>query len=160
ASVNTKPDTIVMIHGLWMTPRSWEYWKERYEARGYTVHAPAWPGFEVEVEALNADPSPMNDLGAETVIDSYEEFINGLDSDPILSGHARGGAMRRVLLNRGLGSAGIGLSAATVKGARDLPFSSLKSAGPALNPFKRGKPIPMTEKEFHYAFTNTMTEEE
>ena len=23
------PDTIVLIHGLWMTPRSWEHWKER-----------------------------------------------------------------------------------------------------------------------------------
>ena len=67
ATVEIKPDTIVMIHGLWMTPRSWEHWKERYEARGYTVHAPAWPGFEVEVEALTADPWPMNDLSAETV---------------------------------------------------------------------------------------------
>jgi alpha-beta hydrolase superfamily lysophospholipase len=66
APVKVKPDTVVMIHGLWMTPRSWEHWKERYEARGYTVHAPAWPGFEGEVEALNADPSPMKDLRAET----------------------------------------------------------------------------------------------
>ena len=23
------PDTIVLIHGLWMIPRSWEHWKER-----------------------------------------------------------------------------------------------------------------------------------
>jgi pimeloyl-ACP methyl ester carboxylesterase len=160
APVEVKPDTIVMIHGLWMTPRSWEHWKERYEARGYTVHAPAWPGFEVEVEALNADPSPMIDLEAETVIDSYESFINDLDSDPIIIGHSLGGAMTQVLLNRGLGSVGIGLSAATVKGIRDLPFSTLKAAGPALNPFKRGKPVPMTEKEFHYAFANTMSEEE
>jgi alpha/beta hydrolase family protein len=145
---------------LWMTPRSWEHWKQRYEARGYTVHAPAWPGFEVEVEALNADPSPMNDLKAETAIDSYEAFIKGLGSDPIIIGHSLGGAMVQVLLNRGLGSVGIGLSAATVKGVRDLPFSTLKAAAPALNPFKRGEPVPMTEKEFHYAFANTMSEEE
>ena len=25
---------IVLIHGLWMTPRSWEHWKERYERDG------------------------------------------------------------------------------------------------------------------------------
>ena len=81
-TVKAKPDTIVMIHGLWMTPRSWEHWKERYEARGYTVHTPAWPGFEVEVEALNADPSPMKDLRAETVIDAYEAFINELGWRP------------------------------------------------------------------------------
>jgi hypothetical protein len=23
------PDTIVLIHGLWMTPRSWEHWIEK-----------------------------------------------------------------------------------------------------------------------------------
>ncbi len=38
-----------MIHRLSMTPRSWELSKERYKARD-TVHAPAWPGFDVEVE--------------------------------------------------------------------------------------------------------------
>ena len=35
------PDTIVLIHGLWMTPRSWERWVERYESRGYRVLTPA-----------------------------------------------------------------------------------------------------------------------
>jgi pimeloyl-ACP methyl ester carboxylesterase len=149
-----------MIHGLWMTPRSWEHWKERYEARGYTVHAPAWPGFEGEVEALNADPSPMKDLRAETVIDAYEAFINELDGDPIIMGHSLGGAITQVLLNRGRGSVGVGVSAATVKGIRDLPWSTLRAAGPALNPFKRGDPVPISEKQFHYAFANTMSEEE
>ena len=52
--------------------------------------------------------------------------------------------MTQVLLNRGLGCVGIGISAATVKGVRDLPFSTLRAAAPALNPFKRGKPVPMT----------------
>ena len=27
-----RPDTIVLIHGLWVTPRSWEHWIERYSA--------------------------------------------------------------------------------------------------------------------------------
>jgi alpha-beta hydrolase superfamily lysophospholipase len=29
------PNTVVLIHGLWMTPLSWEHWIERYEARGF-----------------------------------------------------------------------------------------------------------------------------
>ena len=33
-----------------------------YEAKGYTVLAPAYPGFEVEVEALNADPTPIEQV--------------------------------------------------------------------------------------------------
>ena len=135
ATVTVKPDTIVMIHGLWMTPRSWEHWKERYEARGYTVHAPAWPGFEVEVEALNADPSPMNDLRAETVIDAYEAFIRELRSDPIIMGHSLGrrdhaGAVEP----RPRDASASACPSATVKGIRDLPWSTLKAAGPALEP--------------------------
>ena len=69
----------------------------------------------------------MKDLRAETVIDAYEAFINDLDWDPIIMGHSLGGAMTQVLLNRGLGSVGVGVSAATVKGIRDLPWSTLKS---------------------------------
>ena len=49
------PNTIVLVHGFWVTPRSWGHWITRYEARGYRVLAPAYPGFEVEVEALNRD---------------------------------------------------------------------------------------------------------
>ena len=31
---NRKPDTVVFIHGLWMTPLSWENWVERYTDKG------------------------------------------------------------------------------------------------------------------------------
>src|SRR5919112_3954817 len=63
------PDTIVLIHGLWVTPRSWEKWVERYENKGYRVLAPAYPGFEVEVEALNEDPSPIEALTIPAVVE-------------------------------------------------------------------------------------------
>jgi len=48
---------IVLVHGFWVTPRSWERWVERYQSRGYRVLAPAYPGLEVEVEALREDPA-------------------------------------------------------------------------------------------------------
>ena len=81
------PDTIVLIHGFWVTPRSWEHWVERYEARGYTVLAPAYPGFEVEVEALNADPSPIEAVTVPQIIDKLAGMIGELDRPPILMGH-------------------------------------------------------------------------
>jgi hypothetical protein len=34
------PDTIVLLHGFWVTPRSWEEWAAHYERRGYRVLAP------------------------------------------------------------------------------------------------------------------------
>ncbi|MEP7219537.1 MAG: alpha/beta hydrolase, partial [Bacteroidota bacterium] len=36
------PDTIVLIHGLWMTPLCWEHWIAHYEQRGFKVLAPAY----------------------------------------------------------------------------------------------------------------------
>jgi len=39
-----------------VTPRSREQSIPYYEAKGHTVLAPAYPGFEVGVEALRADP--------------------------------------------------------------------------------------------------------
>jgi esterase/lipase len=68
AQSKTTPDTIVLIHGFWVTPRSWEHWKEYYEAKGYTVLTPAYPGFEVEVEALRADPTPIEQLQVPEII--------------------------------------------------------------------------------------------
>src|SRR5215207_11409690 len=76
------PDTIVLIHGLWVTPRSWERWIERYEGRGYRVLAPAYPGLEVEVEALREDPSPIAALTVPAVVEHYEGIIGELESPP------------------------------------------------------------------------------
>jgi pimeloyl-ACP methyl ester carboxylesterase len=159
--MSTTPETIVLIHGLWMTPRSWEHWASRFEERGHTVIAPAWPGLEVEVEALNADPSPIADLELDEVIDHYDELVRGLESPPIIIGHSIGGAITQVLVDRGLGSAAVGIASATVKGVFDLPLSTLKASSPVLrNPFNRGKAIPLDENQFHYAFANTLSQEE
>jgi pimeloyl-ACP methyl ester carboxylesterase len=144
-----------------MTPRSWEHWKERYEGRGHRVIAPAWPGMEAEVEALRADPTPLTKLDFKKVADSYEEIIRGLDSEPIIIGHSIGGAVTQVLLDRGLGRAGVGIAPATVKGVLDLPLSTIKASRPVLgNPFNRAKATPLDEKQFHYAFGNTMSRAE
>jgi alpha-beta hydrolase superfamily lysophospholipase len=89
------PDTIVLIHGFWVTPRSWEHWITHYEQRGYTVLAPAYPGFEVEVEALNADPTPIEALEVPEIIEHLEAVVGGLESPPLLMGHSAGGCSRR-----------------------------------------------------------------
>ena len=161
SSPPTAPDTIVLIHGLWMTPRSWEHWKERYEGQGYKVLAPAWPGLEVEVEALRADPTPLTKLSGKQVIDNYERIIRELDSPPVIMGHSLGGAVTQVLLDRGLGAAAVGVAPATVKGIRDLPLSTLRATGHILGrPFNGGNATPSNRKQFKYAFGNTMTQEE
>jgi pimeloyl-ACP methyl ester carboxylesterase len=82
---STSPDTVVLIHGLWMTPRSWEKWIERYADRGLTVIAPSWPGMEAENEDLKRDPSPIARQTVPQIVDHYERR-HAQHADP---GHGR-----------------------------------------------------------------------
>jgi pimeloyl-ACP methyl ester carboxylesterase len=158
---NTSPNTIVLIHGLWVTPRSWERWVERYTKRGYTVIAPAYPGLEVEVEALNADPSPIEALTVPAVIESYERVIRELDQPPIIMGHSFGGLIVQILLDHGLGAVGVAIDSGAPEGVLTLPLVQAKAGFPVLkNPANRHRAVGFTPKEFHYGFTNTLTEEE
>src|SRR5918911_3941192 len=77
------PPPIVLIHGLWMTPRSWEHWIERYRARGHHVLAPAWPGLDADLDTLRAGPSPIEELGIAEIVDHYDAIVRGLDTPPI-----------------------------------------------------------------------------
>ncbi|MGW5665088.1 alpha/beta hydrolase [Streptomyces sp. NPDC003758] len=152
---------IVLVHGLWMTPRSWEHWVERYSAQGLQVIAPAWPGVEKEVEDLRADPSPIAGVGLREIVDRYEQVIRSLDRPPILIGHSFGGAIVQLLLDRGLGAAGVAIDSAGVKGVLPLPLSTLRSAWPLLrNPANRNKAVGLTFPQFRYAFANTLSEQE
>jgi alpha-beta hydrolase superfamily lysophospholipase len=158
---NAAPDTVVLIHGLWMTALSWEHWVERYESDGFTVIARSWPGMEGDVEALRSDTSEIDDLGIEDIVEHYTAIIQALESPPIIMGHSFGGAFTQILLDRGLGAAGVAIDPAPVKGMLALPASTLKSGFPILkNPVNRHRAVALTPEEFHYSFTNTMSAEE
>jgi len=155
------PDTIVLIHGFWVTPRSWEHWKTHYEAKGFRVLTPAYPGFEVEVEALNADPTPVAEVTLPQIVDHYAAVISELDSPPVLIGHSAGGAITQLLLDRGYGAVGVALNSAPTEGVRVLPLSQLRSTWTAFkNPANRHRAVPLTEEQWHYAFTNTFDDDE
>ena len=71
--------TIILIHGLWLTARSWEGWKARFEKRGHKVLTPAWPRMEGEVEDIRRDPSVLDKLGVAEVVDHFDRIVRGLD---------------------------------------------------------------------------------
>ena len=158
---STAPDTIVLIHGFWVTPRSWENWKARYEERGFRVLTPTYPGFEGEVEALNADPTPITEVTLAQIVDHLAGVIGQLDRPPILIGHSAGGAITQILLDRGYGAVGVALNSAPTEGVRVLPLSQLKSTFVAFkNPANRHRAVPLTHEQWQYAFTNTFSDEE
>lgn len=157
----TAPDTIVLVHGLWVTPRSWEGWKERYEARGFTVLTPAYPGFEIEVEALRENPDVIAKLTVPETVDHLAGVIEALDKPPIIMGHSFGGTLTQLLLARGLGAAAAVIDSAPTEGVRVTPLSQARSLFPALkNPANIHRAVGFTADEWHFAFTNTVSREE
>src|SRR3989442_15966130 len=103
---------VVLVHGLWLTPRSWEGWKERFEGRGHRVLTPAWPRMQGDVEDIRRDPSPLNGLGVAEIADHYAEVVRSLDRPPIIMGHSFGGLGTELLFDSGLGAAGGAISPA------------------------------------------------
>lgn len=152
--------TIVLIHGMWMTPRSWDNWVDHYADRGYRAIAPGWPGVK-DPEATRLDPSALRGLGIKKMVDHYEEIIRGLDRPPIIMGHSFGGLVTQLLLDRGLGTAGMVIGTAAPKGVILLPLSTLRSALPGLkNPFNGDGLCPLTPKQFRWRFANTLSQKE
>jgi len=152
--------TIVLIHGLWLTPLSWEHWKARFEAAGHRVLAPGWPGIDDrDVEDLRRDTSAYETIGVTEIADHYDPIVRELDEPPIIMGHSFGGLITQLLLDRGLGAAGVAIHPGPIKGVVILPPSQLKSAWPALkNPANRHRAVMLTPEQFHFGFTNTLSE--
>jgi len=155
------PDTIVLVHGFWVTPRSWEHWVERYEAKGLRVIAPAYPGFEVEVEALNADPTPIEHLTVPAIIERLETIVGELEAPPIIIGHSAGGVFTQILLDHGFGAAGVAIDSAPTEGVKRIPLSQVRASFPVLkNPANRHKAVGLTFEQWSYTFTNGLPEDE
>jgi pimeloyl-ACP methyl ester carboxylesterase len=156
----TTPETTALLHGFWVTPRSWENWIKHYEAKGFKVIAPAYPGFEAEVESLNADPTPVEDVTVEKIIAHLESVVSALDKPPIIVGHSAGGVFTQLLLDRGYGAAAVVLNSAPTEGVKVAPWSQLRSTFPVLkNPANRNRAVGFTFEQFDYAFTNGVDEE-
>jgi pimeloyl-ACP methyl ester carboxylesterase len=153
-------ETIVLIHGLWMTPLSWEHWIERFGARGHRVLAPAWPGMEDrDVASLRADTTAFERIGVTEIADHYDKIVRELDQPPIIMGHSFGGLVTQILLDRELGAAGVAVDPAPPKGIYVTPPSSLIVASAALrNPANRHRAVMLSPKQFRYAFGNTLSE--
>ena len=123
---------IVLIHGMWMTPHSWEKWLARYSEHGYDAIAPGWPGVDRAPAELREDPSALKGLGLGRIVDHYGGIVRGLAQPPIIIGHSFGGLFTQLLLDRGLGAAGVALGTGAPKGVLKLPYSTLRAAWPAL----------------------------
>jgi pimeloyl-ACP methyl ester carboxylesterase len=152
---------VVLIHGLWLHPSSWQPWIDLFEAAGYAPVAPGWPGVPGTVEEARAHPELVADHGIDDVVEHYTGIIADLPAAPIVVGHSFGGMIAEKLLGLDRARAAVAIDAAQIKGVLPLPLSSLRSTLPVFrNPANRHKAVSLTAEQFRYAFGNAISEEE
>ena len=153
--------TIVLIHGLYLTWESWQPWVERYNARGFDAIAAPWPGMEGTVDEIRADPAPLKGLEMRTVADHFDAYLRSFATPPIVIGHSFGGFFAELMAHRRLCEAAVALDPTAPAGIFKLPLQSLKAALPVLgNPFGANAATMPTPEQFHYGFTNTLSEDD
>jgi pimeloyl-ACP methyl ester carboxylesterase len=149
--------TVVFIHGAWVTPASWEPFRGFFEARGYRCVAPAWPGKDRGVDELRQDPSRLAGLGVTEIVAHYERVIRALEEPPILIGHSFGGLFVQILLDRGLGRAGVAIDPAPPKGVFAYEPSSLRALASVLLTWRGWqRVVRWSFANFRYAFVHSL----
>jgi pimeloyl-ACP methyl ester carboxylesterase len=135
---------IVLIHGLWLSADSWRGWVDRYRAAGHIVHAPEWP----------SGPG----IGLTEATDHFDAFVSSLPDTPVIIGHSMGGLITQMLIDRGLGRAGVAIAPSKPRGVLRAPLSMWRSMGPFLrDPRKRSTAMAISPAHFHYVFANTIS---
>ena len=155
----TQPKTIVFVTGAFVHHSCWKDWQAYFEERGYRTFAPAWPHKDASAETLrNSQPNAEiagNRLAALT--DYFAEFVGRLPEKPILIGHSIGGLIVQLLLQRGLGAAGVAIHSVPPQGIMTFKFSFLKAGWHALGFFTSvKKSYLLSFTTWKYAFTNGM----
>ena len=149
--------TIVLIHGMFLTSSCWNGWDQYFQGLGYKVYAPSWPLHDVPLDQQRnaSEGGELAKLTLDDVVAHYRKFLATLDEKPILIGHSMGGLVVQLLLQEGLGSAGIVLDSAPPKGILSFRWSFLKSNWGAINPFAdMDEPLKPGQEDFNYAFVN------
>jgi pimeloyl-ACP methyl ester carboxylesterase len=153
--------TIIFIHGAWVTPRCWDAFIGYFTQQGYTCLAPAWPHKDKSVKELRLSPSAeLAGLGLQEIVDHYSAIIQEQPEPPILIGHSFGGLMTQLLLDRGLGVAGVAIDPAPPKGVMAVKPSVLKSLSGVLFTWRGWRKIvTWSFPEFRYAFVHSLPEQ-
>ncbi|MGQ0648930.1 MAG: alpha/beta hydrolase [Gemmatimonadaceae bacterium] len=147
--------TVMLIHGAWLTPASWDQFRGRYEALGFRCVAPAWPLMDRSVEALRRAPhKELSQLSISRIVEHYAQHVRALPEAPILVGHSFGGLMVQLLLDRGLGTAGVAIDPAPPRGV--IPgLTTLRTSLPVFTTWNAwNKVLTMSFEDFASGFAN------
>jgi pimeloyl-ACP methyl ester carboxylesterase len=150
---------VLLIHGMFMTPKCWNGWIQRIGKAGYHASAPAWPLHSGTVEELR-DPSHFDELvklELPTVVDRYRRLVQGMSPRrPVIAvGHSMGGLVAQILLAEGTVDAAVVIHSAPPHGVFGFSGASLRSNWQIANPLRgNSAPLEMSLEDFSFAFAN------
>lgn len=154
------PTSVIFIHGMFQTPRSWTHWQEVFGRAGYRCVSPAWPFHDGDPARLRAQiPEGLGDLTLEQVEAAMREVVlreTRSGQLPIVIGHSVGGLIAQKLAVDGLVSAAVPIAPVAPNRMMTLDWPMLKNVTTIANPFKGDAPVVQTAESFHEAFCNTL----
>lgn len=153
--------TIMLVHGAWVTTDCWASFRDFYAAKGYRVIVPPWPYLDKPVAELRRNPDPrLATITIKALVDHFEAQVRALPEQPILIGHSFGGLIVQMLLDRGLGAAGVAIDAGPPRGV--LPSATAIAAALPVLLMWRGwtRIASMSFRSFSRTFANTLPSSE
>jgi len=152
---------VVFIHGLWLLASSWDPWTALFEEAGFAAVAAQWPDDPENVAEANAHAATFAHKSVGQIAHHMDDVIRALTLKPMVVGHSFGGLLTQIVAGRGLSRASVAIDPAPFRGVLPLPLSALKAASPVIaNPLNRGRSVPLTLKQFRFAFANAVSESE
>ncbi len=70
---------LLLIHGAWLSTRSWENYADYFDKKGFAVSAPEWPRKHGDVEQMRETSGDSAGLGVTEIVDHYADLIAELD---------------------------------------------------------------------------------
>src|SRR2546423_8962753 len=119
ANASGRP-ALVLIHGLWLLPSSWDRWSALAGEAGYAALTPSWPDDPETVEEARANPQVFAKKTVGQVADHIAEVIGQLTGKPAVIGHSFGGVPPQVIPPRGASAASRPVASPSVR--RRLPL--------------------------------------
>ncbi|MGZ5296908.1 MAG: alpha/beta hydrolase [Actinomycetota bacterium] len=153
--------TALFIHGAWVGPACWEPFIGRFEAAGYRCVAPAWPFDDRPIAELRARPAAeLAGVGVQEIVDHYEQIARTLPEPPVLIGHSFGGLFVQMLLDRGVGAAGVAIDPAPPRGVLPTP-GAFRASFSVLRTWRGWrKVLTVSFDDFSWGFLHNLREDE
>ncbi len=144
---------IALIHGAWVTIASWDAFRRPFEEAGHVGHLPTWPGLAGRSAAeINAAPPPG--FGGLTVGRIADHLQQQIPPGAILLGHSFGGLLTQMLLDRGVGRAGLAINPVPIGGIVPGPVPIGAILPIVLRPGGWNRPYAFTRDRWFRRFAN------